>query len=66
MNKPDKEYIVWIANGNGQYVPYCFENEQEAILHEKLTEDWYITRAFNEIGSIYFRFEKPAKAKPEE
>lgn len=44
MKTPDKEIIIWIHNGNGQYVPHFFDSEQEAILYEKMTDDWYITR----------------------
>ena len=58
MKTPNKEFIVWVNDGHGQYVPHEFETEEEALLFEKMTDDWYITRGFNEISGIYLRFDK--------
>lgn len=58
MNKPQKEYLLIIGNGNHGYSVTEYETFEEALTAEKYTSDWYIARAFNNI-SAYGRFEEP-------
>jgi len=62
MHKPDKEYIAWVDNGNGGYVPTFFDTAEEAILMVKYSSDWYLTVAINNI-SAYASYNKPEKPK---
>ena len=57
MNKPTKEYILWVY-GDGGYHPTEYDTVEEALLAEKYTIDWYLTKSVNNI-SAYSDFRKP-------
>ncbi len=58
MKKPAKEYILWIGNGNGEYVPKEFDSIEEALCSDRYNSDWYLTSSVNRI-SAYGGYDKP-------